>query len=324
MQTSLLALEFSNPPPLAADMAALFQPRPGFANPFGDFRSPLKFYDGAPVNSAADWARRRQEILERWHGIMGPWPALIEKPRVEIRERAEREDFVRCRVKVEVALGQTLDGYLLLPHGTGKFPAVLVPFYDAVTSVGLGKPEARLRDFAYQLTKRGFVTLAVGSPGPDARKPDVPGGKCQPLSYLAYVAADCASALANLPEVDPHRLGVVGHSYGAKWAMFASCLDERFACAVWSDAGIVFDETRPNVNYWDPWYLGAQDGPPRPLERVRTIRAQALPPARGKRDGSGACLDGSPGRFSFPEVPKTVRNAGRALQPCGGGQPLGI
>ena len=49
---------------------------------------------------------------------------------------------------------------------------------------------------------------------------------------------------------------VVGHSYGGKWAMFAACLDDRFACGVWSDPGIVFDESRPNVNYWEPWYLG--------------------------------------------------------------------
>ena len=39
--------------------------------------------------------------------------------------------------------------------------------------------------------------------------------------------------------------------------MFASCLYEKFACAVWSDPGIVFDDTRPNINYWEPWYLGA-------------------------------------------------------------------
>jgi hypothetical protein len=38
--------------------------------------------------------------------------------------------------------------------------------------------------------------------------------------------------------------------------MFASCLSERFAAAVWSDPGIVFDEPRSNVNYWEPWYLG--------------------------------------------------------------------
>ena len=38
--------------------------------------------------------------------------------------------------------------------------------------------------------------------------------------------------------------------------MFASCLYERFACAAWSDPGIVFEESRPNINYWEPWYLG--------------------------------------------------------------------
>jgi hypothetical protein len=48
----------------------------------------------------------------------------------------------------------------------------------------------------------------------------------------------------------------MGHSYGGKWALFASCLHEKFAAAVWSDGGVVFDETRSAVNYWEPWYLG--------------------------------------------------------------------
>ena len=38
------------------------------------------------------------------------------------------------------------------------------------------------------------------------------------------------------------RIGIVGHSFGGKWSLFASCLYEKFACAAWSDAGIVFDE----------------------------------------------------------------------------------
>jgi gamma-glutamyltranspeptidase/glutathione hydrolase len=78
----------------------------------------------------------------------------------------------------------------------------------------------------------------------------------QPLTILAYVAANCLTALAQMPEVDPDRIGIIGLSYGGKWAMFASCLDERFACAVWSDPGIVFNEKDANVNYWEPWYLG--------------------------------------------------------------------
>src|SRR4029078_6876353 len=33
-------------------------------------------------------------------------------------------------------------------------------------------------------------------------------------------------------------------------------LYDGFACAVWCDPGIVFDETNSNVNYWEPWYIG--------------------------------------------------------------------
>src|SRR5262249_33825980 len=54
-----------------------------------------------------------------------------------------------------------------------------------------------------------------------------------------------------------------------------SCLDERFAAACWCDPGIVFDETNSNVNYWEPWYLGWEEGKTRPRgipndERPRT------------------------------------------------------
>jgi dienelactone hydrolase len=241
--------------PLPAELKAAFEPPSEFAGQFGPYRSPLIFQDGAPVKSAADWPKRREEIRRRWQEIMGPWPALIENPRMVILDRAQRENFIQCRIEIEIAPGQMSRGYLLIPEGKPKFPAVFVPYYDAETSVGLGK---ELRDFAYQLTKRGFVTLSIGSPGGDARKPDIGAAKCQPLSFLAYVAANCANALANLPEVDAARIGVVGHSYGGKWAMFASCFSDRFACAVWSDPGVVFDEKRPSVNYWDPWYLGAQ------------------------------------------------------------------
>src|SRR5581483_3733363 len=81
------------------------------------------------------------------------------------------------------------------------------------------------------------------------------------------------NALANLPYVDAKRVGIVGHSYGGKWAMFASCLFDKFACAAWSDPGIVFDEKRPNVNYWEPWYLGFEPG----RERKASIPTEANP-----------------------------------------------
>ena len=58
--------------------------------------------------------------------------------------------------------------------------------------------------------------------------------------------------------------------------MFASCLDERFACAVWSDPGIVFNEKDANVNYWEPWYLGFDP---------KVQRKAGIPSAKNPRTG---------------------------------------
>ena len=239
------------------DITAFTKPPAEFVGKLSPHRSPLLFKDGREVKTSADWAKRREEILKTWHGLMGEWPPLIEHPKVEILETKQRENFTQKHIRLEIAPGQTDDGYLLIPDGKGPFPAVFVPYYEPETSVGIADEKHKLRDFAYQLTKRGFVSLSIGSPGGDARKPVLSAGaKCQPLSYLGYVAANAYNALASLPEVDPKRVGIVGHSYGGKWSMFGSCLYDKYACAVWSDPGIVFDEARGSVNYWEPWYLG--------------------------------------------------------------------
>ncbi len=186
---------------------------------------------------------------------MGAWPPVIEHPKVEIQIDGHRDNFSQYRIHLTIAPDQKAWAYLLVPDGKGPFPAVFVPYYDPETSIGIGKNP--LRDFAYQLTKRGFVSLSLGSPGGDARKPVLSkDAQCQPLSYLGYIAANAWTALASLSEVDEKRIGIVGHSYGGKWAMFGSCLWDKYACAVWSDPGVVFDEKRPSINYWEPWYLG--------------------------------------------------------------------
>ncbi len=243
----------------AADSASqvispFFTPPAEFAGQLGAYRSPLLFNDGSRVKSAADWPRRRAEILAQWHGLMGAWPPVLEKPKLEYLSHSRRDNFTQHRVRLELAPNVSGEAWLLIPDGNGPFPAVLVPFYEPETSIGLGKNPGR--DFAAQLTRKGFVSLSIGSPGGDARKPEPGREVWQPLSFLGYIGANCWHALANLPQVDAKRIGVGGHSYGGKWAMFASCFYDKFAAAAWSDPGIVFDEPRSNVNYWEPWYLG--------------------------------------------------------------------
>jgi hypothetical protein len=256
--------------PLPKPLAPYFTPPAEFAGQLGDYRSLLRFADGSEVKTADDWKRRRQEILKEWHGLMGPWPDPIEKPKLESLESEHDGNFTRHHVRIEVAPGKiTDDAYLLVPDGKGPFPAVVVVFYDAKTGIG---QKGTMRDFAFQLAKRGFVTLSLGS-APETYYPTKESCKLQPLSYHAYEASNCRRALANRPDVDGSRIGIVGHSYGGKWAMFASCLDEKFACAAWSDPGIVFDEKRSNVNYWEPWYLGFEPG----VDRKRGIPTEANP-----------------------------------------------
>ena len=235
-------------------LAPFTRPPAEFAEADEELRSPLLFSNGREVTTPEQWSQRRAEILAEWHALMGAWPPVIERPALETLETSRRENFTQRRIRLEIAPGRHELGYLLVPDGDPPFPAVFVPFYTPETSIGL---TGELRDFAYQLARRGFVTLSIGSPGGDARKPVLSeGAQCQPLSYLAYVAANAWQALAALPEVDSERIGIVGHSYGGKWALFASCLWEKYACAVWSDPGIVFDETRGSINYQEPWYLG--------------------------------------------------------------------
>lgn len=255
-----------------------FSPLEEFRNKFGTYRSPLKFYDGHLVKTRDDWEKRREEILSQWHKMMGEWPPLMKNQRMKFLDSVNRENFTQYRISFKWTPNERTEGYLLMPRGNRKMPAVIVVYYEPETAIGLGEPASISRfagsnqgepnrDFAYQLAKRGFVALSIGTTEATKDKiyslfyPNVEHACVQPLSMLAYAAANAWYVLSKLPTVDSMRIGIMGHSFGGKWAMFASCLFDKFACAVWSDPGIVFDESKPNVNYWEPWYLGYSTPP---------------------------------------------------------------
>ncbi|MGX5816578.1 prolyl oligopeptidase family serine peptidase [Chitinophaga lutea] len=236
-----------------------FSPPAAYRDSLGAYRSPLTFYDGKKVNNAADWQRRRAEIKARWHKLMGPWPAVNTTQRFTYLDSTRRDNFMQYKVRFAWTPNEQTEGYLLVPDGSGKRPAVITVFYEPETAIGQGK---EFRDFAYQLARRGFVTLSIGTTQASKDQtfalyyPGIRNAKVEPLSMLGYAAANALEALSKEPFVDASRIGIMGHSFGGKWAMFASCLYDKFACAVWSDPGIVFDESSNSVNYWEPWYLG--------------------------------------------------------------------
>ena len=259
---------------LGKKLEPYFRPPAEFAGQLGPYRSPLQFDDGSVAKTPEDWARRRKEIQAKWQQRLGPWPALLERPSFKILETVEQDGYTERHVRVQIFPdGREADGYLLVPKGTGPFPAVFVPFYEPLTSIGRVEKARGTHDYGLQLVKRGFVTLSIGTPGWEKTEHDETRRlltelgvefHAQPLSLLAYVAANCHTAMTQRPEIDPKRIGIIGLSYGGKWTMFASCLWDKFACAVWSDPGIVFNEKDSSVNYWEPWYLGYDPAIQRP------------------------------------------------------------
>ncbi len=267
-------------------IAPFFEPPAEFAGDFGDYRDWIHDSAGRPL-SAQQWSERRNELRAYWRRRLGEFPPLIKRPRVYYERLELREGGVRqYRVHFLLAPGHPHHAYLLLPDHApvGAAPAVVTVFYEPETAIGL---QGEHRDFAIQLARRGFVTLSVGHDY-SLYFPDQDHATLQPLAALAGAAANAYYVVASRPEVDPRRVGVLGHSYGGKWAMFAAALYDEFACGAWSDPGIVFDDTRASINYWEPWYLG-YDGP--------NFRARGLPTA------------GNPARGLYP----IFRTAGRDL-----------
>src|SRR5207253_9143004 len=90
------------------------------------------------------------------------------RPVMKELEKVERDGYTEYQVQVQASPGEGwVGGYLLVPKGPGPFPAVVVPFYEPLTSIGRGAKGRGVgtHDYGLQLVKRDFVTLSIGTPG---------------------------------------------------------------------------------------------------------------------------------------------------------------
>jgi hypothetical protein len=126
---------------------------------------------------------------------------------------------------------------LLIPKGAkGKRPAMLClhpTSRDLGKRVVIGEGPRENRAYANYLAELGYVCLA-----PDY----VNSGEYKLDPYaIGYASATmkgvwnhmrCVDYLQSLPEVDPDRIGVIGHSLGGHNSMFVAAFDERIQCIV--------------------------------------------------------------------------------------------
>lgn len=193
-----------------------------------------------PVATAQDWAVRRGQILHGMQEAMGKLPDRSSLPQLDVQVRSEVEC---CGVRRQTLTFASGDGdrvaaYLFLPVATAatKLPAVLALHQTATEGKdnAVGSGSDRRMTYGTELAERGYVVLA----------PDYPSfGESQNYDFQAdrYISGTmkgiwnhmrAVDLLAARDEIDPARIGVIGHSLGGHNAMFVGCFDERLKVIV--------------------------------------------------------------------------------------------
>ena len=192
----------------------------------------------------------REKLLR----LLGATPAAPPPLAPQGVESVDLGDVVREKVTYAVEEGERVPAYVFLPKDGGRrHPAVLCHHQHAgefevgkAGPAGLGSTPDQ--HYAIELARRGYVTIA-----PDAlcfgERQD-PTGKLKKAEYERFQALhrlteggslqgkyvwDARRALDYLqsrPEVDPDRIGMIGHSLGGQETLFTAAADTRIKAAV--------------------------------------------------------------------------------------------
>ena len=161
--------------------------------------------------------------------------AAAHRPQTPIRPYPYRE--VEASYDNPERPGVHLAGTLTVPNGAGPFPAVVLitgsGSQDRDETIFEHKPFLVLAD---NLTRRGIAVLRVDDRGMGGSTGAGPG------DTTADFATDVAAGVAWLktrPEVDPKRIGLIGHSEGGEIAPMVAVADRSVAFLVlWAGQGV--------------------------------------------------------------------------------------
>ena len=131
-----------------------------------------------------------------------------------------------CKRDVEFSAeaGLTLRGWLFVPEGGGKRPAVSLCHGFAAVK------EHRLERFAHAFAEAGFVVLVHDHRNFGASD-GTPRHDIDPWVQIADWRR-AISYLETLPEVDPDRIGIWGSSFSGGHALILAATDQRVKCVV--------------------------------------------------------------------------------------------
>jgi dienelactone hydrolase len=197
----------------------------------------------AAVRNAADWQRRRSEIVAAVQSVMGPLPGAEKRCPLEVQvdEETDCGSYVRRRITYASEPNSRVPAFLLIPKAALEsdarpVAAVLCPHptdnqHGHGVVVGLGGKANR--QYAAELAERGYVVLAPSYPLLAKYQPDLKSLGWQSGTLKAvWDNIRGLDLLESLRYVKPDRFGAIGHSLGGHNSVFTAVFDERIAVVV--------------------------------------------------------------------------------------------
>ena len=214
----------------------------------------MTFKDGSgiekPVKTRSDWKKKRDQILEGMEKAMGKLPDRTDLPDfdLQITETLKEDTYTRLTISFKAAENERVPAYLYLPaqerrrkkmpamvalHGTGALGKQLID----------GKSPLPNRAYAKELAQRGYVVIAPDYPSMgDLKDYDFNNDRYESGTMKAiFNHMRCVDLLQARKEVDPKRIGVIGHSLGGHNAMFLGAFDTRIKVIVSSCGWTLMD-----------------------------------------------------------------------------------
>lgn len=126
--------------------------------------------------------------------------------------------------------GRTVSAYLVIPPGEGPFAGIV--FFHWLEPQAPDGNRTEYLDEAISLAKQRTVSILFQGVFPWLEAPSDAATDHQRVVAEVLVVRRAADLLLARGDVDPARLAVVGHDYGAMYATVAAAVDHRFTTVV--------------------------------------------------------------------------------------------
>jgi acyl-CoA thioesterase I len=188
-----------------------------------------------PIRTPEDWAIRRAHILLNLQQVMGRLPDDSQRVPLDVQvvEESREGKLIRSKITYQSDPLGRVTAWLLLPADSGKEkrPAILAlhQTFSSGKDEPVGLAGSKNMHYGRELAERGYVVLAPDYPSLGehaydfAKHPEYASGTMKAI----WDNIRAVDLLAGLPEVDPERIGVIGHSLGGHNALFTAAFEPR-------------------------------------------------------------------------------------------------